>query len=111
MLIEWKLKGISDEEQATDVALERERLGDEQIESSPDGKDLGVLMDERLSMKWSYALIAQKSNCILGCIKSRAANRVREVVLPLCSALLRPHLQCCIQLRGPQHGKDMDPLE
>lgn len=32
-------------------------------------------------------------------------------ILPLCPALLRPHLERCIQLWGSQHQKDMDLLE
>jgi len=38
------------------------------------------------------------------------ASKAREAIL-LCSALVRHHGQCCIQLRGPQHKKDMDLLE
>lgn len=30
---------------------------------------------------------------------------------PVFSALVRPHLECCIQLRGPEHRKDTDLLE
>ncbi|KFQ51003.1 hypothetical protein N334_03779, partial [Pelecanus crispus] len=83
------------------------RLGDEGIESSPAEKDLGVLMDEKLDMSWQCVLTTQKANCILGCIKSSVTSRLREVILPLCSALVRPHLEYCIQLWGPQHRKDL----
>lgn len=36
---------------------------------------------------------------------------VREVILPLCSTFLKPHLQCCIQLWGSQHTKAIDLVE
>ena len=39
------------------------------------------------------------------------ASRVREVILTLCSALVRPHLDLCIQKWSTQYRRDVDLLE
>ena len=87
------------------------RLGEEFLESSPVEKDLGVLVDEKLDMRQQCVLAAWKANCILGCIKEEVASREREVIAPLYSALVRPHLEYCLQAWGPQYRKDVELLE
>ena len=50
------------------------------------------------------------AHCVLGCIKKGVANREREAIVPL-SALVRSHLEYCIQAWGPWYKKNVKPLE
>ena len=88
------------------------RLGNE-LRAALRRRTWGYWWLKELDMTCQCALAAQKASCILGCIKSSVASRSREVILPFCSALVRPHLEFwdSIQLWSPQHRKDMDLLE
>jgi len=87
------------------------RLGVDLLESSSVDRDLGVLVDDKLTISHQCALVAKAASGILGCIKRSVASGSREILLPLYSALVRPHLEYCVQFWALQFKKDEELLE
>lgn len=61
--------------------------------------------------KWRCVLAARKTSFILGSIKSGVISGVRNMIVPLYSALMKPHLEYCIESLGPQHKKHVELLD
>ena len=74
-------------------------------------KALKVLVDTKLNTSQQCALTEKAADSVLGCIRKSITSKLREVLLPLYSALVRPHLEYRVQFWTSQYKKHMDILE
>ncbi|CAM5111945.1 unnamed protein product [Natator depressus] len=87
------------------------KLGTHQIEVTEEEKDLGVLVDHRMTMSCQCDMAMKKATAVLGCIRRDISSRDKEVLVPLYKALVRPYLEYCVQFWSPMFKKDEFKLE
>ena len=74
-------------------------------------KDLGVKIASNLKFSQQCVDATNKANRMLGFIKRNFLFKNKDVILPLYTSLVRPHLEYAVQFWSPHHAKDIAKLE
>ena len=74
-------------------------------------KDLGVTMNANMKVSEQCRIAASKGNQVLGMIRRNITYKEKSLIMPLYKAIVRPHLEYCIQAWNPYIRKDVYMLD
>ena len=86
------------------------KMGDTVLGTTVKEKDLGVTISADMKVSEQCGIAASKGNQILGLIRRNITYKGKKLIIPLYKAIVRPHLEYCIQAWRP-YRKDIDTLE
>ena len=87
------------------------KMGDTVLGTTVKEKDLGVTISADMKVSVQGGIAASKGNQILGLIRRNITYKGKKLIIPLYKAIVRPHLEYCIQAWRPYRKKDIDTLE
>ena len=85
------------------------KIGDTVLGTTVKEKDLGVTISADMKVSEQCGIAASRGNQILGLIRRNITYKEKKLIIP--KAIVRPHLEYCIQAWRPYHKKDIDTLE
>ena len=74
-------------------------------------KYLGVTMNANMKVSEQCRIAASKGNQVLGLIRRNITCKEKSLIIHVYKAIVRPHLEYCIQAWNPYVRKDIDMLE
>ena len=87
------------------------KMGDTVLGTTVKENDLGVTISADMKVSEQCGIAASKGNQILGLIRRNITYKGKKLIIPLYKAIVRPHLEYCIQAWRPYRKKDIDTLE
>ena len=87
---------------------EEYKMGDAVLGRTTQEKDLGVTFSADMKVSEQCGIAASKGNQILGVINRTIMYNEKLLIVPLYKAIVRPHLEYCIQAWRPYRKKDID---
>ncbi len=74
-------------------------------------KDIGFMIASSLKFSQQCNDAAGKANRMMGLINRNFSFKTKDIILPLCTSLVKPHLEYAMQFWSPHHSKDIAKLE
>ena len=88
---------------------EEYKMGDAALGRTTQEMDLGVTVSDEMKVSEQCGIAASKGNQILGLIRRTITYKEKQLTVPLYKAIVRPHLEYCIQAWRPYRKKDRQP--
>ena len=86
-------------------------MGDTNLQTTEEERDLGVLIDHQLDIGRYIRTIVGRANRVLGMIRVSFACMNKRMFLSLYTSLVRPLLEYCVQVWSPYKKKYISLLE
>ena len=87
------------------------KMGDAVLDRTTQEKDLGVTFSADMKVSEQCGIAASKGMLVLGLIMRTIMYKEKQLIVTLYKAIVRPHLEYCIQAWRPYSKKDIDKLD